>query len=357
MVGKLIISVALVCVVRSYFCFSQCATPVNSSCNGSPYNCNAWDPLFSGLNTFNSGFSQVEMTIATGITAANNFKMSSTFPPSNCSIIYNTTTNLTYVYDIEGKFVSTDYLYKQYAIINPHYQIQFRLSIIFVGVWASTDFLNLYTFDGTTETNFPMRYNCTDTTVNYTEMLCSNRIGNNVDCVISYSFTLPHNSTSLLVNFSSLTNIKDSNIQFWSILDLNIATVDCNSACNSCFSGNTATTCTSCAQLNYLDGNTCTTTCSPTLLQLPNNNTQLGGFCVPSCPPGYFVSGTTCNACATGCLTCISATNCLLTASSATVTSSWQNLLPLWIVLIILSILIIIGLIWKCFFHKSTPDR
>jgi hypothetical protein len=320
MVGKLIIYLALVCVARSYFCFSQCATPVNASCNGSPYNCNTWDSLFLSLNTFNTGFSKVEVAKATDITTANNFRMTSTFAPSNCSIIYNMTTNFTYVYDIVGKFVSTDYIYKQYAIIKPHYQIRFRLSIAFVGVWSSTNYLNLYTFDGVTETNFPMRYSCTDASVNYTEMLCNTRTGNNVDCVISYSFTLPHNSTYLLFNISSLTNIRDSNIQYWSILDLNIAAVDCDSACNSCY-GNMPNMCTACGQLYFLNGNLCDTTCSGTLLKLPNTNPLLGGFCVVTCPPGYFVSGTSCSPCASGCLTCTSATNCLLTASSVPTTS------------------------------------
>jgi hypothetical protein len=356
MVTKLIIYLTLICAASSYFCFSQCITPTNASCNGSPYNCNAFDSLFLSLDTFNTGFTKVEMVRATGITAANNFKLTNTFAPSSCSIIY-TTTSLTYTFDILGKFVSTDYIYKQYAIIQAHYQIRIRLSIAFVGVWASTDYLNLYTFDGTTKTNFPMRYSCTDSTVNYTEMLCNTRTGNNVDCVISFSFTLPHNSTYLLANISSLTNIKDSNIQYWSILDLNIATVDCDSSCASCYTSNLPSTCTSCATLNYLTGNTCSSTCVTQLLKLPNINALLGGFCVASCPPGYFVSGTSCSACATGCLTCTSATSCLLTVNSGSKTTLWQKLMPLWIVLIILATLLIIGVVWKCFFDKSTFER
>lgn len=252
--------------------------------------------------------------------------------------------------------MSTDYIYKQYAIIQAHYQIRFRLSITFVGVWASTNYLNLYTYDGTTMTNFPMRYNCTDSTVNYTEMLCNTRTGNNVDCVISYSFTLTHNSTYLLMNISSLTNIKDSNIQYWSILDLNIATVDCDSSCASCF-GNLNTECTSCASSYYLNGNTCSASCGASLFELSNINPLLGGFCVASCPPGYFTSGISCTACATGCLTCTSATSCLLTVNSAETTSLWQKLMPLWIILIILANLLIFGIIWKCLFDKPTVEN
>lgn len=155
------------------------------------------------------------------------------------------------------------------------------------------------------------------------------------------------------MNISSLTNIKDSNIQYWSIFDLNIATVNCHALCASCYSSNAATTCTSCVANSFLTGNTCGS-CAVGMLQLPNINPLLGGFCVSSCPPGYYASSVACFACATGCLTCESATNCLLTASSAPQKSLWTRLMPLWIIIIILGIFLIIGVIWKIFFDKKS---
>jgi hypothetical protein len=150
-----------------------------------------------------------------------------------------------------------------------------------------------------------------------------------------------------------LTSIKDSNIQYWGIFDLNIATIDCNSLCASCFSSNAATTCTSCAMGSFLTGNTCGP-CSGGLLQLPNYNPLLGGFCVATCPPGYYVSGVACVACQTGCLNCTSATVCLLTTTSSTSQSSlWQNLMPLWIIIIIVGILLVFGIFWRACCEKK----
>lgn len=296
------------------------------------------------------------MSSVSGITTANNFKFSTTFTPFICPVYYPATT-LTYNYDILGKFTSSDYIYKRYTITQSHYSITIRLSMAFIGVWSSTDYLNLNIYDGTTAQNFPMRYSCTDSTVNYTEPICSNRTGNKVDCILSYTFTFNHNSSMLLINITSLTGIRDSNIQYWSIFDLNIVTVNCNALCDSCYSSNSASTCTSCTAGSFLTGNTCGA-CTGGLLQMPNTNTLLGGFCVSSCPPGYYSTATACVACSAGCLSCTSASNCSVTVASTTAEDNlWTKQLPLWIILIILGVLLIFGVLWKCFFEKKEPNE
>lgn len=208
MVINLIIVALWLRQATAYYCFSQCSTSVNTSCNGSPYSCVTYSFPFTGLNTLNAAYGSVDMARVITMTSANNFKMSQTFTPFICSVLYTSPTlNVTYNYNILGKFVSTDYIYKRYTITQAHYQMMIKLSVTFIGVWSSNDYLNLYTTDGLTTNNFPMRYSCTDSGVNYTEILCSSsRNGNHVDCVLSYTFSFNHNSTYLLVNVSSLTS-------------------------------------------------------------------------------------------------------------------------------------------------------
>lgn len=174
-----------------------------------------------------------------------------------------------------------------------------------------------------------------------------------MDCIIPFTFTFDHNSTYLLVNISSLTNEKDSNNQFWSLTDLNIITVDCNSLCSACYTSNSATTCTSCIANRYLTGNTCSVTCAT--YYLPNANPLLGGYCVTSCPQGYYLNSatSTCLACPSACLTCTSSSSCLLTASSGDKYSLWMDKLALWIIIIVVGSLLIFGIFWKIFCEKG----
>ncbi len=207
MVINLVFTVLLIGRAASYYCFSQCLTSVNNSCNASPYTCLSYNSPFNGVNSLVAGYSAVDFATALTMTSANNFKTSQTFTSFTCSATYTLPTAATFTYNILGKFVSTDYIYKRYTITQPHYQIIIRLSVTFIGVWSSNDNLNLYTYDGVTATNFPMRYSCTDSNINYTEILCStSRNGNHVDCVLAFTQTISHNSTYLLVNISSLTS-------------------------------------------------------------------------------------------------------------------------------------------------------
>lgn len=168
MVIKFIVLAICLLQINAYFCYSQCGTSVNTSCNGGPYLCLGFSSPFVGYNSLLSGYSPVEMVTVPSITAANNYKMSQNFVPFTCVVAYTTPAVVTYTYDLLGKFVSTDYIYKRYTVTKPHYRIMIKLSITFVGVWSSNDYLNLYTFDGTTANNFPMRYSCTDSSINYT---------------------------------------------------------------------------------------------------------------------------------------------------------------------------------------------
>ena len=81
-------------------------------------------------------------------------------------VSYNPTTNYTYNY--LGKQVSTDYISKIYTITQPHDKIIIIFSIIYIGVWSSNDFLNLYVNDGTSTQNFPIKYDCREVNINHT---------------------------------------------------------------------------------------------------------------------------------------------------------------------------------------------
>lgn len=159
---KLLLSIALYSFsVSPQYCFSQCQSTVNISATGckavadplaTPYDCNAYAAPFSTFSTLISSVTNtiVESLISTQITTVNGFKMSQTFTSFTCTKQYNNS-GLTYNfnYNLIGKFVSTDYIYKRYTITKPHYQLILKFSIAFVGVWAGSDYLNLYLFDGT----------------------------------------------------------------------------------------------------------------------------------------------------------------------------------------------------------------
>ena len=87
----------------------------------------------------------------------------------SCTIIYNISTVMTPIsYYFVSQMVSTDYMYKNYSLPQPHYSIVIRLSMAFVGVWSSADNLQLVTFDGLLTNSYFLNYNCTSAAVNYT---------------------------------------------------------------------------------------------------------------------------------------------------------------------------------------------
>ena len=79
----------------------------------------------------------------------------------------------------------------------------------------------LLVLDGSTGQNKAIRYDSRDVGINHVEAIC-NRNGNRIDCIRDYEFTFAHNTTYLLVNFTSLSNQRDSSIMFWNIFDLSI---------------------------------------------------------------------------------------------------------------------------------------
>jgi hypothetical protein len=153
-------------------------------------------------------------------------------------------------------------------------------------------------------------------------MLCRNRNGNRVDCIQSYTIVLNHNTSYFHINFTSLTGVKNVDIQYWGLFDLNVIAVKCHTACSTCY-GPADTQCTSCASSFFLTVNTCGA-CLATEFQLPNSNPNLGGFCVATCPPGYYPLSPDCLPCPTGCITCSGPTTCLLSANSIEEVSLWR---------------------------------
>jgi hypothetical protein len=170
---------------------------------------------------------------------------------------------------------------------------------------------------------------------------------NAVDCLQNFEYTFNHNSTFMEMNFSSLSNNRDSTTQFWNLFDIIIATVDCDVACRTCTS-NTASSCLSCSDYYYyVDNNTCTASCSGTTPYImPSATFPNTGDCVALCPQGYYLSGTACQPCQSGCLTCTNGTACTL-STALSVTSLWQKYLTLWVILIIIGVLLLIGLLYR----------
>jgi len=130
------------------YCGSQCES--NSSCYITPY-----DPRSCGVcaNSLYAGgicaspiypimfyHTPGNMTMANGYygTKRNNYTCKINYildPVTNASV------NVTY--DFLGTFVSTDYFYKNYSILNSHYAVIIRYSMAFIGVWSTKDYLKL----------------------------------------------------------------------------------------------------------------------------------------------------------------------------------------------------------------------
>ena len=242
--------------INTLFCISRCATTINTTiatCSA-PTVCVALNSYFLTNSALQTAYTSLEMSLPSALTSANGFITSQTFALESCTAyeyINISTINATYLYSFRGRMVSTDYIAKQYSVVNPHHRIIIRFTIMFVGTWSDDDLLNLYVNDGIYDQNFSIRYNCRSSTYNYTEMIC-NRTGSRTDCIRDFEFSFVHNNTALLINFTSLTQQKDSNIMFWNVFDLNVFTVNCNSPCNSCVL-DLPSKCTSCIVGTYLN--------------------------------------------------------------------------------------------------------
>jgi len=103
------------------------------------------------------------------MTAANGYVMTNSTPYS-CSFTYNISniSSATLLYNFPAKMVSTDYIYKTFAIAQPHYYVGIRFSIAFIGVWSATDYLKLMIDDTLQQQVYLLGYNCTSIGVNYT---------------------------------------------------------------------------------------------------------------------------------------------------------------------------------------------
>lgn len=248
------------------------------------------------------------------MTSANNY-IATKNTSYSCSWTYNVsnTTSYNLTYNFVSQLVSTDYIYKNYSIPKPHYSITIRMSMAYVGVWSSADYLQLVTYDGIITNSYLLNYNCTNTAVNYTENLCNvSRYGNHKDCVIFYNYKFSSNTSFLLLNFSSLTFQKDPLIQFWSPFDINIAYSPCDSSCSACYGPSNAD-CTACVSGSVLtNNNTCLSACPGGTILLPAVNDSTTGICVSTCPQGYYSNGSTCLSCSSGCLSCMSSGFCLV---------------------------------------------
>jgi hypothetical protein len=258
-----------------------------------------------------------------------------------------------YNYYFYKKLVGWDYMYRNISITQPHYQIKYRFSIAYIGVWSANNSIWLHMNDGVQTYNKNLSYGCVPGSD--TAFLCNlANAENHVDCLQNYQDTLSHNTTSMLFNFTYISDQRDSTVQFWNLFDFTLVTVNCNVACATCYSS-TATSCFSCADNYYLSpNNTCTSTCIGSLYILPSKQNPLTGECVSACPQGYYLSALTCVACPSGCLVCSSATFCSLYDSTGWSSSSlWNDYMALWIVIILLGVFIIAAACWRIFFYSK----
>jgi len=135
-----------------------------------------------------------------------------------------------------------------------------------------------------------------------------------------------HNTSSLILNFTSLTSVTDPSIQWWGIKELIISAKLCHSYCSTCYGPNNSN-CLSCASSYYLQGNVCLQTCDNSLYTLPAKN-----LCVSVCPEGYysFINSTnqekSCLKCQSGCLLCSGPDICQAWSdTSAYVPNLWKD--------------------------------
>lgn len=293
----------------------------------------------------------------------NNFTLSNGYWSSNTTIlncahteIIPTNAPLTSVvitYTFSGRYVSYDYLYKTFTLPTNHYRVIIRFGIGHIGVWSAADYLQLSINDSLQSYFYTYAYNCNTALL---ENLCTTRVGNHIDCIGTYEQQIQHNTSMLVLNFTSLTNIKDPNIQYWGLFDLLIVTLNCDVSCATCY-GNLNTQCFTCNSGFYLSINTCSVTCPNYIL--PSNVTGTGS-CVTACPNGYYAwpnataPNILCNACPFNCTSCINSTNCLyMTTDLAPQYSTWIQYLEIWVLLIILGAILLFALIYRIFFYQA----
>ena len=267
-----------------------------------------------------------------------------------CTLAY-TTLFLTYNFDFANQLVGGDSIYRVIPITAPHYQVKFRFSIAYIGVWSSSDFIWMHLNDTLQSYDVNLTYTCVQGVT--TDFICDlKKARNHVDCLLNYDYTYYHNTTSLLINFTSLGLQRDPQLQFWNLFDFTIVTVNCDPSCATCYS-NLPTSCFSCTNGFYLtNGNTCTSACTGGLYVLPSPLNPLTGQCVSACPQGFYLSGIVCQACPSGCLACTSPTNCITTNTLPT-TSLWNQFIAVWVIIIVLGILLLIGICWRLLFYSK----
>lgn len=153
-------------------------------------------------------------------------------------------------YTLSGHYITHDYIAKNFTNIPPnHYAIIIRFSIVSIGNWTNQS-ITLITNDTYTLNSYSFPYICTDP-----DDICDQ---GTMDCIKAHDVILPHNTTSLIVNFT--TNYTFIDNQFWGINNLIIAAKLCHPYCLLCFGGNQSQ-CFSCAENNYLQGNYCQKQC------------------------------------------------------------------------------------------------
>jgi hypothetical protein len=186
----------------------------------------------------------------------------------------------TYIYDFYNTLVGDDYIYREVPITMPHYRLQIRFSIAYIGVWSTNnDYIWLHMNDTLQTYDVNLTYSC-PLVVGGIATLCdrvmpadSTNAYNGVDCLQNYPQDLYHNTSTLLMNFTYPNSERDPTIKFWNLYDIIIAAYTCDISCATCY-GAANTQCFTCADnYYYMENNTCVNPCpgGTYLLTDPNN--------------------------------------------------------------------------------------
>jgi len=359
MLANLFLLFSILTASYSQFCVSKCKASDSINCKSTgPYDCTNCASIFYQGNNCNS-FYTTNLSLVEYETSAN---ISSIWNIStNNAGAINCAANFSHIlwyftYSFYYRLVGGDYIYRNVPITVPHYQIQFRFSIAYIGVWWPKDYLWLHMDDGIQTYDVNLSYSCVAGT--NTDFICNLASSeNHIDCLQNYEYTYNHNTTNMLFNFTSVSTEINPNIRFWNLFDFMIVAVTCDISCASCYA-NTPTSCYSCANGYYMvPNNTCLSACTTSLYLLPNPTNSLTGECLSSCPQGYYAAFTTINVClpcAAGCLSCSSSTFCLIYDPSTSSSSNlWKQYMAVWIIVIILGLFIIASVVWRlCFYTK-----
>ena len=163
MLAKFICVLPFLFLIKAQFCVAKCKSSDATSCVSSgPTSCSKCASLFytnDDCSSLTSGTSLVEYEATTSIPAL--WNISGVNPGMTCNAQFTSPSpSWTYTYEFYNKLVGWDYLYRNIPITAPHYQIKYRFSIAYIGVWSATNRIWMHTNDGIQTYDRYLNYSC-----------------------------------------------------------------------------------------------------------------------------------------------------------------------------------------------------